>query len=1011
MDSSTSFTGSNFGLQIGHNHGATNAHFHLPPAAEERPQPLAMIPFGRDPDFVDPGSLIDRVHGLSSEPSARLALVGFGGVGKSQIAIEYTYWIRERSPRVWVFWVHASDIVRYEEGLRDIAERVKIPRRQDPTANIFQLVGNWLQDLQEDRWVLILDNIDVDEYLHKPAFKNSETACNDERAELPNQQGAFSEKSPLEFLPRTPNGSVIITTRSKRIAMNLVNECNIITVEPSESHAFALLQRKLQDKVAADELSLKRLARELDWIALAIVQAATFIARHSPRCSVLQYLEMFREITLQLSFESIQKENPQAMDLLSLMSFFDRQGIPDYLLQESFHDDDIDEIKSDIDERYTPFGPAYQREKSNEQVLADPNGSIDGIAPFNLSQLEFEDSVATLNDYSFISIDHETLTFEMHGLVQLSIQEWLSTQERLEHWKEIFVRNLYLEFPKFTNFENISRSRALFPHVQSALSHGPDSNHRLRWARLIRHASDYVLFCDKPYEAKRMTVISRKETEDSLGWEHPETIVASAFEVKSLMNCEDFKTAEERCLQTIEACTDFHLETGYKIYLTFRWLLAEIYHRQGSHRWAESETEYKELWKTWEREHPDEEEPIISIKAALAELYGDQNRLDEAEILLQQVIESRNIVQTGRPRDVNYHMKNLASLYQKQGRHEEAMNLFVHVLESEEGQFGLKDPRTLLSMRSFACAMKTQSHSWEAMFLMQEVFEMQRMVLGVDHRETTWTAALLFDLLVENDELEAAASLAESLISCLDPDAHFALVYSGRLGHIYLAQGQGEKAKDIMTNSLERKRQLHGAEHDEVINAQFDLALWYEEQGQLREAEAHHQHMYQVRQRTLGSEHPETLTSLQRLVDLYLMHDGLVSSESLSSMLAQLSRSREAILGREDPQTLLNLFALSMEYNSQENSVDAATLQQEILEICLRKSGNGFDALPLLLEALVASWETLGRDEDAACLKRHIDFILDDMSPEEIALLLNSSKTLAGVLERSYSVAQASGGV
>ncbi|KAJ5520269.1 TPR-like protein [Penicillium fimorum] len=997
-----------------------------------------MIPFGRDPDFMDPGSLIDRVHRLSSEPSARLALVGLGGVGKSQIAIEYTYWIRERSPRVWVFWVHASDITRYEEGLRDIAERVKIPRRQDPSANIFQLVGNWLQDLQEERWVLILDNIDDDEYFHKPAFQNSRTACNDERAGLSNHEGGLSEKSPLEFLPRTPNGSVVITTRSRRIAMNLVNECNIITVEPSESHAVALLQRKFQDKVAANELSLKNLARELDWIALAIVQAATFITRHSPRCSVSQYLEIFREsnaartellkhqtrllhrdrrtdnsiiVTLQLSFESIQKENPQAMNLLSLMSFFDRQGIPDYLLQASFRDVDNDETKTDIDEGYTPFGPAYQRGKSNEQVLTDSNGSMDGIVPFNLPQLEFEDSIATLNDYSFISIDHETLTFEMHGLVQLSIQEWLSTQQSLEYWKEVFIRNLYLEFPKFTNFENMCKSRALFPHIQSALSHGPDSNHRLRWARLIRHASDYVLFCDKPHEAKRMTIISRKELEDILGWEYPETIIASAFEVKALMNCHDFETAEDRCLQTIEACTNFHLETGYKIYLMFRRLLAEIYHLQGSHRWAESETEYKELWKTWEREHPDNEEPIISIKAALAKLYGDQNRLDKAESLLQQVIESRNTVQTDRPQDLNFHVKSLASLYQKQGRHEEAMRLFELVLESEEGQFGLEHPQTLSSITRFARAMKSQLHPCEVMLLMQEVFRLQKVVLGLDHRETTWTAALLFDLLVENDEIEAAASLAENLISTLGPDAHFSHVYSRRLGDIYLALGQGEKAKDIITNSLKRKRQLYSAEHDEVINAQVDLALWHEEQGQLRDAEALYQHTYQVRQRSLNSEHPKTLTCLQNLVNLYLMHAGLVSSESLLSMLSQLSRSREASLGREHPQTLQNLLALSMEYNSHENSVDAAALQQEILEICLRKSGNGFDELPLLLETLVGSWEALGRDDDAVCLDRHIDFLLDDMSPEEIALLLNSSKTLAGVLQRSYSVAQASGGV
>jgi hypothetical protein len=59
----------------------TNLSDNVNEAPEGRPQPLIMIPFGRDPDFVDPGSLIDRVHGLSCEPSARLALVGLGGVG------------------------------------------------------------------------------------------------------------------------------------------------------------------------------------------------------------------------------------------------------------------------------------------------------------------------------------------------------------------------------------------------------------------------------------------------------------------------------------------------------------------------------------------------------------------------------------------------------------------------------------------------------------------------------------------------------------------------------------------------------------------------------------------------------------------------------------------------------------------------------------------------------------------------------------------------------------------
>ncbi|KAJ5288172.1 TPR-like protein [Penicillium angulare] len=1058
MDSPISFNGSNYGLQIAQNNGQTtwNAHFHLSPgkvtfnvdcriihisdnvkqAPEERPQPCVMIPFGRDPDFVDPGSLVDRVHALSSKPSARLALVGFGGVGKSEIAIEYAYWIREQSPGTWVFWIHATDIVRYEEGLRDIAERVKIPHHQDPTANIFQLVGSWLQGQIAEPWLLILDNIDDDEYLYQPAFASPISAGSHERIEVISHQRADFDKSPLDYLPRVPHGSIILTTRSKQVATNLVNECDIITIEPSETHALALLERKLKIDAATDVLSLKRLARELDCIALAIVQAATFIARHSPRSSVQKYLEMFQEsnqarasllkrqtrllhrdqrvdnsiiITLQLSFELIRKENPQAMDILSFMSFFHPQSIPDYILHTSFHDDD-DEAKSDVDKNYTPFGPSYQEDKNIDQILEDKGSSADRKATFKFSGLDFEDSIAILKDYSLISIDPETLSFAMHGLVQLSIQDWLDIQGKHTYWKENFIRVLYLKFPKFTNMENIARSRSLFPHIQSAMLHGPVSNHRIRWARLIRHATDFVLSCERPHEAKRLAVMSRRETENILGWEHPETITASLFEVKALMKCEEFEHAEGKCLQTIEACKSFHLETGYTVYLTFRKILAEVLHRQGSHRWAESESEYKELLAIWEQRNPSNEHAITYTKAGLAELYRDMDCLDKAETILRQLVDSRRYCRTDRRQDLSRHMESLASLYKQQGRHEEAITLSAEVLELQAAAFGREHPRTLSSMRSFASALEGQSRISEATEFMREAFDKQKMIFGLDHVETTHTAYLLIDLFVANEELEAAGCLAESLISVLDPDAYSADAFSAKLVDIYLAEGRAEKALEILTNSLARKRHLHEEEHDEVLSAQVNLALWHEKQGHLRKAEHLYQHVHQIRQRTLGSEDPNTLESLQCLVDLYLMHDGLVNSESLWSMLNQLCKSREALFGKEDPRTLLNLYALSLEFNAQEKPFDAAVLQQEILQICL-KSESDFEVLPDLLEALADSWEELGCEENAADLRGQLEIISENTSSGGLATRLNSSKALLERLEKFSLTAQSFGGL
>ncbi|OQE34816.1 hypothetical protein PENCOP_c015G08808 [Penicillium coprophilum] len=56
-------------------------HYHqLPERVETPPAPLLTVPFRRDADFVDRGTLLDLIHEKASAPGARIALVGIGGV-------------------------------------------------------------------------------------------------------------------------------------------------------------------------------------------------------------------------------------------------------------------------------------------------------------------------------------------------------------------------------------------------------------------------------------------------------------------------------------------------------------------------------------------------------------------------------------------------------------------------------------------------------------------------------------------------------------------------------------------------------------------------------------------------------------------------------------------------------------------------------------------------------------------------------------------------------------------
>lgn len=48
---------------------------------ETPPPPDSNVPFRRDPDFVNCGTILDQMHEKSSAPGSRIALVGLGGVG------------------------------------------------------------------------------------------------------------------------------------------------------------------------------------------------------------------------------------------------------------------------------------------------------------------------------------------------------------------------------------------------------------------------------------------------------------------------------------------------------------------------------------------------------------------------------------------------------------------------------------------------------------------------------------------------------------------------------------------------------------------------------------------------------------------------------------------------------------------------------------------------------------------------------------------------------------------
>ncbi|OCK93230.1 uncharacterized protein K441DRAFT_662010 [Cenococcum geophilum 1.58] len=386
-----------------------------------KPPPSSTVPFWQDDDFINRDSL-DKIHQICAKPASRAALVGLGGVGKSQIAIEYAYQVRGESPTTWVFWVHAGTQARFEEGYRRIAETTRMDGWDNPKADVLRLVRNWLCDESNGRWVMVVDNAD-DSAVFFPPLDGTQAA------------GVSSPGRAVEllsdFLPQSPNGSILITSRSRDVARRLTGrgDC-LVEVKPMDKcDALALLQKKLSFN--ANEHNAIELLQALDYMPLAITQAAACIEQGAPRMTISRYLDEVRRsdhnrarllnkgiqdnrrdgrasnsiiATWQISFEHIRREMPTAARLLSLMSLFDRQGIPESLLRSQ-----------------------YQRDEDGEA--------------------DFEEDVHTLTNYSLIGMSVDGHEFEMHRLVQFSTKKWLELYNELEGWRERYIRLMDDSYP------------------------------------------------------------------------------------------------------------------------------------------------------------------------------------------------------------------------------------------------------------------------------------------------------------------------------------------------------------------------------------------------------------------------------------------------------------------------------------------------------------------------------------------------------------------------------------
>jgi hypothetical protein len=155
-------------------------------------------------------------------------------------------------------------------------------------ADILQLVYAWLSDRRNGRWLIILDNIDDDSVFF---------AADEDSASTAQISDITSHTKPLEsFLPQTPNRMILITSRNRSAAINLVGTYDgIVQIKPiDEEDALTLLKTRVPFSESS-KADAKALVQALERIPLVITHAAAYIDARAPITTMADYLELFRK--------------------------------------------------------------------------------------------------------------------------------------------------------------------------------------------------------------------------------------------------------------------------------------------------------------------------------------------------------------------------------------------------------------------------------------------------------------------------------------------------------------------------------------------------------------------------------------------------------------------------------------------------------------------------------------------------------------------------------------------
>ncbi|GIE29594.1 ATP-binding protein [Actinoplanes italicus] len=797
----------------------------------------------RNPAFTGRDDILNRVHdGLSGDGRVAVQAVhGMGGVGKTQLALEYAHRFAGGYDLVW--WISAEQTSLIGERFVALGTELGIiDAEADSTVAKSKVLG-YLAGRR--RWLLIFDNV-------------------------------ADGQDILPWLPRG-RGHVLITSRRGNW-QQIAHAVELDVLPREDAVRFLTEQRPGLEPGEADQL-----AEALGDLPLALAQAAGYLS--GTGMPVAEYRQLLVEETqavlelgrpidypqslaaaITLNVAALSEADPAAVAILRLCALLAPEPIPVDVIVEVA--------------RPTDLYP--QVLETLREVIGRP--------------LVRQESIRSLGAYGLARLGSGTVT--VHRLTQAVIRSQIDPSASAE-------LSVHLESVLGRMNPGDPRNPAIWPAWGRLLPHllavdpAQTSDPVLR--ECARDAVVYLISRSDTEPARQVAEHLYEGWKQRLGPDHRDTLRAATELVWTFRDLGEFgrlrPLVEDTLARQTEALGSDDLDT-----LRSAADLAVVFFVLGDHQHGEKIG--RDVWERCRRvlgeEHPDTLRSADNLASSLREL----GRHREGLALQEQVWEGRRRVLGEEHPDTLISTDGIGSLLRKLGRHRDALAVHQQALERRRRVLGEEHPDTLISANNMASTLRELGRGPEALVLHEQEWQKCQRVLGEDHPSTLTSANNLASSLASMGRHQESLAIHEQVLKqrrrVLGEEHPDTLSSANNVASSLGGVGRHQEGLALHEQVWEQRRRVLGEEHPETLTSANNVASSLISVGRTRDGLALHEQVWEQRRRVLGEEHPDTLRSALNLAINYWNGSRILPARRFAE---QAWKGLQKALGAQHPDT------------------------------------------------------------------------------------------------------------